>query len=128
MKVWEIFKKENEGKKYRGTLITETGFERSEIYIVHGMYLKDELGYDITRNLGIGSVLEMEFIEEIDWSKIPKDTKVLVSRDNENWNRRYFSHYKNGKIYCYRNGSTSWSSGVCNCIQQWEYCKLAEEE
>ena len=48
--------------------------------------------------------------KEVDWSKIPVDTKVLVknSQDQE-WERRYFAKYEDGKVYAFMNGVTSWS-------------------
>ena len=63
--------------------------------------------------------------EEVDWNKIPVDTKVLVrnSKDGE-WYKRYFAEYEDGRFYVFNNGGTSWSiSGKTS----WEECKLAEE-
>lgn len=63
--------------------------------------------------------------EEIDWTKVPVNTKVLVrnSKDEE-WYKRYFAEYKDGIFYTFNNGGTSWSiSGKTS----WKECKLAEE-
>lgn len=63
--------------------------------------------------------------EEVDWSKIPVDTKVLVrdSKDGE-WRKRYFSEYKDGRFYTFDMGGTSWSASNKT---SWRECKLAEE-
>ena len=63
---------------------------------------------------------------EIDWSKIEVDTPVLV-RDNENeeWYQRHFAEYKDGAVYTWNGGGTSWSE---NCMKEWAYAKLAESE
>lgn len=70
--------------------------------------------------------------KEIDWSKIPVDTKVLVrnSQDQE-WECRYFAKYENGKIYTFVYGATSWSSwntGELSCVTPWEEAKLIENK
>lgn len=65
--------------------------------------------------------------EEIDWSTIPPDTKVLVTDEGiEEWYPRYFKEYQDNKFVCYSKGTTSWSSE--DETTSWEYCKLAEEE
>ena len=63
--------------------------------------------------------------KEIDWTKVPVNTKVLVrdSKDGE-WYKRYFAEYKDGMFYAFYNGGTSWSmSGKTS----WREYKLAEE-
>lgn len=64
----------------------------------------DEEPLDITKELGI-----------IDWTKVPKDTKVLVWDEGGRLkNKRYFSHYETSstnfpfRVYC--TGATSWSN------------------
>lgn len=64
--------------------------------------------------------------KEVDWSKVPKDTKVLVGYFPRPGEKRYFAEYKNGKFYTYGNGQTSWSKDDCELVE-WKYCKLAEE-
>lgn len=57
----------------------------------------------------------------------PIDTKVLVSNDGIQWQRRYFSHFSNDerKPYaCFCGGDTSW---VTTSTVNWEYCKLWSE-
>ena len=73
---------------------------------------------------------ESEYKEpEVDWSKVPVDTPVLV-RDSTpyTWKRRYFAYYEDGIVHTYSDGATSWSvnKGVVN--PGWNYAKLANEE
>lgn len=56
----------------------------------------------------------------------PVDTKVLVrNRESEDFEKRYYSHFENGRYFCFNYGKTSWSS---ENKAYWKYAKLAEEE
>ena len=68
---------------------------------------------------------ESEYVDPVDWSKVPVDTKILVSDDSERWYRRYFAKFINGRVYAFPYGRASWTSGDSNTV--WEYAKLAEE-
>lgn len=68
--------------------------------------------------------LESECIPEVDWEKVPVDTKILVSHGGEEWYRRYFKEYKDGKVIAFGYGATSWSDTYIEC--GYEYAKLAE--
>ena len=72
---------------------------------------------------------ESEYVEpEVDWSKVPVDTPVLVSETMRGgWYNRYFSKYKNDTVYTYFSGATSWSSAY-EGEKPWRYAKLANEE
>ena len=69
---------------------------------------------------------------EIDWSKVPKDTRVIVSQtpidDISMCNhKRYFAKYdlrSTHPFVCYSDGSTSWSKEDEEF--GWKYCKLAD--
>lgn len=62
----------------------------------------------------------------IDWSKVAVDTPVLVSDDNKEWIKRYFARYKDGNVYCWLSGKTSWTA-ICEfSIGHWNYTKLTE--
>lgn len=72
--------------------------------------------------------LVSEYKEEVDWSKVPVDTPVLISVDNKNWFNRYFAGVnEKGQptVFCY--GATQWSNGY---EEPWhfKYIKLAEVE
>ena len=62
---------------------------------------------------------------EIDWSEVNVDTPILV-RNSEygEWFKRYFAEYKNGKVYTWDNGYTSWTA--CGYMGAWNYAKLEE--
>ena len=73
---------------------------------------------------------ESEYIEpEVDWSKVPVDTPILVS-DNESdeWIKRYFAYCRDGGVFAYDCGATSWSAGKESDCSGWRYAKLAKEE
>ena len=64
--------------------------------------------------------------DKIDWNKVEVDTKVLVrDRPYNEWLKRHFAKYENGKVYVFNDGRTSWSS---RGITHWEETKLWEEE
>lgn len=64
---------------------------------------------------------------EVDWNKVPVDTPILVreSKDRE-WKRRYFAKYKDGIIFAWVGGYTSWTA--LGDTAKWKYAKLAESE
>ena len=71
--------------------------------------------------------LNSEYVDyTVDWSKVAVDTPILVSdnQDFENMERRHFCKYKNGEIYAFETGMTSWTTNV-SC--SWKYAKLATE-
>lgn len=64
---------------------------------------------------------------KVDWSKVPVDTKILVSFNGDTWFRRHFAKYQDDMVYAYDNGITSWS-GEASKVEAWNYAKLTEEE
>ena len=67
-----------------------------------------------------------EKLNIIDWSTVKVDTKIHVKdRKNDAWVRRYFAYYKNGEVYVYCNGKTSWSAWNDNGLGTTSY-KFAE--
>lgn len=80
----------------------------------------DKEPLDITKELGI-----------IDWTTVPKDTKVLVwDVEGAQKSKRYFSHYEASdtnfpfKVYC--EGATSWTGA--NETIGFRYCELFNDE
>ena len=62
---------------------------------------------------------------EVDWSKIPVDTPVLVSDNGVNWERRYFVRKSAEAMFgVYMHGATSWSAD--GYVVWYRYAKLAE--
>ena len=66
---------------------------------------------------------------ETDWSKVEVDTPIWV-RDSENaeWLKKYFAKYKDGIVYVWNLGRTSWSATNDKDVSAWPYAKLAESE
>ena len=124
MNIMQVMKKENLGKRYtsEGRVFV---LEESLYYL----WLKDEKTKEVIEdNLTLDEILQMEFEEIVDWSKVPVDTKILVSDydDTSVWIRRYFAKYENGIVYAFSDGLTSFTigdAGVCG----WKYAKLYEE-
>ena len=63
--------------------------------------------------------------DQVNWNEIEVDTKVLVrDRPYNEWLKRHFAKYENGKVYVFNDGRTSWSS---RGITHWEETKLWED-
>ena len=63
--------------------------------------------------------------DEVDWDEVEVDTKVLVrDRPYNEWLKRYFAKYENGKVYVFNDGRTSWNN---EGITHWEETKLWED-
>lgn len=73
--------------------------------------------------------LVAEYVEpEVDWSKVPIDTPVLISLKNKNWLNRYFAGVnEKGQPTVFGFGATQWSNGHTEPYH-FKYIKLAEVE
>lgn len=127
MKAWEICKKENVGKTYVDDIQGSKWEVRQEgNQDVYDLY--DGYGCIISyHSFPISQLAEMNFEETIDWSKVPIDTKILVSNNKEEWFKRHFAKYENEKIYAWADGKTSFSAEYCNDVISWDYAKLYKE-
>ena len=128
MNIIEIGKKENVGKKYEAYNNGKSNgiwTLKEEVEDVFELYNEYEDG--ITNLYYVSEIASLEFKEVIDWSKIPVDTKVLVSKDGENWLRRYFAKYEDDKIYFFSCGASSYSVDDISNVLSWEYVKLYQE-
>ena len=68
-----------------------------------------------------------EYLGIVDWSKVEVDTPILVKhRVEETWEKRHFACFKNGYVYTWREGTTSWSVPDEQLITMWNCAKLAE--
>lgn len=67
-----------------------------------------------------------EYLGIVDWNNVKIDTPILVSLDNETWLCRYFAAFKNGIIYTWSSGATSWSVRKREYQDAWSFAKLAE--
>ena len=71
---------------------------------------------DIAEELGIA-----------DWSKVKVDTPVLVKAyKQDDWQKRYFAYFKDGRVYAWLCGTTSWSADNDEDVMSWNCAKLAE--
>lgn len=125
MKAWEICKKENVGKFYVDDIQGSKWEVRQEgNQDVYDLY--DGYGCIISyHSLSISQLAEMNFEEVVDWGKVSVDTKILISGDNKDWDRRHFAKYEDGKIYTWIDGCTSFTT---NKTTSWKYAKLYKEE
>lgn len=128
-------------EKYKESLdlILEQGgaiaFNKDTKKIVDCQYLKCEdclfsYRYNEVHYCNVNRIkwLVAEYTEsEVDWSKVPVDTPVLVSNDGKKWSCRHFSRVVNGIPYTWMYGGTSWTTHHDNEIT-YRYIKLAEVE
>ena len=67
--------------------------------------------------------LESEYRPIVDWSKIKIDTPIYVKANLEDeWMPRYFAEYKDGEVYAWDDGKTSFTT---TARVSWNYAKLA---
>ena len=128
MNIIEVAKKENVGKRYEITIDNEN----IGIWEFKETYRKNEFefyrnGSSLSGSYYTSLIAKMEFEEVIDWSKIPVDTKVLVSKDGKYWYKRYFAKYEKGKVFCFDSGATSFSVEDDFGTSIWQYVKLYQE-
>jgi hypothetical protein len=124
MRINEVLRKENKGKRYQyEDFIFEVQLNYSEMPIlreVENLKLIEEL-YNLVE------LLHVEFREVVDWAKVPVDTKILV-KDLEDccvYVKRYFAEFKDGYIYTWADGKTSFTT---QAKTKWNYGKLYEEQ
>lgn len=68
-----------------------------------------------------------EYLGYVDWSKVPVDTPILVKDDyDDKWEKAYFAGCKNGMVYAWDNGRTSFSARSKDDTFIWDRAKLAE--
>lgn len=117
----EIFKTayEEYSLKYEATLKVFLSHYSDDLKNIHSNKFDIIEVYDIDGEL----IWERD---KVDWSKIPRDTKVYVRQNQEDeWELRYFTYYENNKFYTYSNGRTFWSDSFVD-LEKWNYCELAE--
>ena len=133
---WLLQKLYDEGWKYYVKSVGDTAFVTTKRPVMNDGILDINSGGrvkcidniskimpQIDRNevLNIAGALDI-----VDWSKVAVDTPVLVSLGNNLWLCRYFADFKNGIVYTWSNGATSWSVNRRVHKDAWGYAKLAE--
>lgn len=133
---WLLQKLYDDGWRYIvGSADDYVFITKSEPNIVNGLFRSVGI-WEIYKHIELKSVLPslergevMNIAEElgiIDWSKVKIDTPILVSLDGETWLCRYFAAFKNGIIYTWSSGATSWSVRKREYQDAWSFAKLAE--
>ena len=127
MNIFEVAKKENIGKEYR-IFLDEKDLG---VWVITKSKINEEFdfyqNYKALSGHYISQVMRMEFEEVIDWSKIPVDTKMLVSNGGEIWHKRYFAKYEDGEVYCFSCGASSFSIDDISSVASWKHYKLYQE-
>ena len=68
-----------------------------------------------------------EYLGIIDWSKVKVDTPILVKQyEQDEWEKRHFAYFKDGKVCAWLCGATSWSADYDGNTTNWNFAKLAE--
>lgn len=73
--------------------------------------------------------LEEEYEPTVDWSKVPVDTKILVKdKFDSTWTKGHFAFYKNGGVYVWISGKTSYTVKNTDDAYRWDHAKLYKQE
>ena len=108
--------------KYFNNDLSNRLYDEIEITKVYDL---NEYAFSSLRFSTTSRELLWERKDEVDWNKVEVDTKVLVrDRPYNEWLKRHFAKYEDGKVYVFNDGRTSWSS---RGITHWEETKLWEE-
>ena len=104
----------------------------SEPIACHGTACEDCLFYVLGKGYDRNEMKKWansEYVEPpVDWTKVPVDTPILVrGHENREWTRRHFAKIKNGTVFAWHGGATSWSKDDEEAVS-WKYAKLAESE
>ena len=127
MRIEEILREENKGKKYY--LNMEDGNEWEVVEFNLEFDLFNQYNENIFTVYCLSEIMKGNYIEVVDWSKIPIDTKILV-RDSEDstWKKRMFCKYKDGRFYAWCDRRCSFTAYNEDDYTEWKYVKLYEEE
>lgn len=101
--------------------VNEGGISGSDIKRYFGCSVDDI--YKLSIQEVAKALKQYEEDRNLDWSKVPVDTPVLVRIKGGTWVKRYFARYEDGIYYTFDNGSTSWSAFM---EVPYEEAKLAE--
>lgn len=106
----------------RPTFINQKGYSQSLDAFADNMFHLKHRSFDVMKAyknsifgtaLGIEGVAKEENLiferKEIDWEKVSVDTKVRISAGKNQYSNCYFAKYKNGQVFVFKGGGTSWS-------------------
>lgn len=131
MKLKDVMKIENVGKKYRcggsEIWVLENFFGD---YSICGLDLKDNDGDSITRSYFLGKILELDFEEVVDWDTVEVNTvvKVRMNWGDTRWRIRHFAKYEDGYVKVWANGRTSYTVQNEFDTEDWDEVVLFNEE
>lgn len=78
---------------------------------VNGDFERIDLLSDLLPDFNEPNYLDIgKYLGVFDWSKVAVDTPIIVNELFSVEVRRYFKEYKDGKVYYFGGGRTSWSS------------------
>lgn len=133
MKNWEKYEKDIKRLGINNIAVSKTGevIPCDSIGCV-GCKFSDDVIKNITRHSCYKNMVDWLYEEykepEMDWSKVPVDTPIYVrDEEGQKWQPRYFADYKDGKVYTWIDGKTSFT--VPNhwyAAREWRYAKLSE--
>lgn len=125
MNIREVLKKENVGKEYE-----VEGYTYEVVESFNGnLNLKNINTHSyIEYELTLVDIVNSEFEEYLDWSKVSVDAKVLVSDNGKLWYKRHFAKYENGSVHVFPDGRSSFTTEESDIIYPWKYAKLYEKQ
>lgn len=69
-----------------------------------------------------------EYLGIVGWSKVKVDTPILVKQcEQDEWEKRHFAYFKDGEVYAWLYGKTSWSADYEADTSYWRLAKLADK-
>ena len=103
MKIWEL--EQNHFNKY------EDIDGRIWSFDVKGNLISEYTNDDITDVHAWSTIQKMEFYKVIDWKTVAVDTPIYVRENpSDEWQKRHFASFRDGKIYVFSHGMTSWTA------------------
>ena len=125
MNIKEVLRKENVGKEYE-----VEGYTYEVVESFNGnLNLKNINTHNyIEYELSLFDIINCEFEEHLDWSKVSVDAKVLVSDNGKLWYKRHFAKYENGSVHVFPDGRSSFTTEESDIIYPWKYAKLYEKQ
>ena len=108
--------------KYFNNDLSNRLYDEIEITKVYDL---NEYAFSSLRFSTTSRELLWEREDKVDWDEVEVDTKVLVRNNpDDNWLKRHFAKYEDGKVYVFKNGRTNWNN---EGITHWQETKLWEE-
>lgn len=134
---WLLQKLYDDGWKYYVKNVGNTAFVTTKRPVMDNDILDVNSGGNIKYINNISKIMPqiernevLNIAEElgiIDWSKVAVDTPILVKQHEQNeWKKRHFAYFKDGKVRAWLCGVTSWSADYEGDTTDWNFAKLAE--